>query len=270
VIHLVIPAYNEAPNLPRLLSDLAPVTRRLGARVILVDDGSADDTARVALQHASGIALEIVQHERNRGLGAAVASGLRHALLTAGADDPIVTLEADNTSSLDDLPAMLARFEHGYDVVLASVHADGGAIVGVARWRVAASVAVSDVFRVAGGMRQVHTLSGLYRVYRASALRRASQLYGAGLIREPGFAVNIELLLKLKTCGARICEVPTTNDWANRLGQSKMHVLPTLRAYGRVLVACTAELAQRPPVSDVPFPSGGDEVAVETTLGVVA
>ena len=46
MIRFVIPAYNEAENIPRLLADLAPVARELGARVIIVDDGSTDGTAR--------------------------------------------------------------------------------------------------------------------------------------------------------------------------------------------------------------------------------
>jgi len=45
MIRFVIPAYNEHENIPRLLAELAPVARELGARVIFVDDGSTDGTA---------------------------------------------------------------------------------------------------------------------------------------------------------------------------------------------------------------------------------
>ncbi len=86
-------------------------------------------------------------------------------------DDAIVTLEADTTSNLADLPRMLELFDQGTDVVLASVYAPGGEIIGVAGWRLAASKAVSNTFRVLGGLRDMHTLSSLYRVYRAGTLR---------------------------------------------------------------------------------------------------
>ncbi len=127
-------------------------------------------------------------------------------------------LEADNTSDLSDLPRMLERFHEGNDVVLASVYAPGGRILGVAPWRLAASKAVSNVFRYTGGLRDIHTLSSLYRVYRAGTLRRAAETYGYLLVREPGFAANVELLLKLYNAGARVAEVPTVNDWSRRLG----------------------------------------------------
>jgi dolichol-phosphate mannosyltransferase len=195
MIRFVIPAYNESQNIPNLLADLAPRARELGARVIIVDDGSTDGTSDVIEQHREDLHLAVVRHKVNRGLGTAINSGLRAALGEAHDDDYIVTLEADNTSDLDDLPAMLARASEGYDVVTASVYAPGGRIVGVAPWRLAASKAVSSTFRIAGGLQQIHTLSSLYRVYRAGTLRRAAETYGYLLVREPGFAANVELLL---------------------------------------------------------------------------
>ncbi len=202
MIRFVIPAYNERENIPRLLADLAPVARELGARVIFVDDGSTDGTAEAIAEHSDALHLAVVRHSVNRGLGTAINSGLRAALGESQDGDAIVTLEADNTSDLSDLPRMLERFHEGADVVLASVYAPGGRILGVAPWRLAASKAVSNAFRYAGGLHEIHTLSSLYRVYRAGTLRRASETYGYLLVREPGFAANVELLLKLYNAGA--------------------------------------------------------------------
>jgi dolichol-phosphate mannosyltransferase len=249
MIRFVIPAYNERDNIPNLMADLAPRARELGARVIFVDDGSKDGTADVIEEHADGLHLAIVRHKVNRGLGTAINSGLRAALGESQDDDAIVTLEADNTSDLDDLPAMLKKFEEGYDVVLASVYAPGGRIVGVAPWRLAASRSVSNAFRYVGGLRDVHTLSSLYRVYRAGTLRRAAETYGYLLVREPGFAANVELLLKLYNAGATVAEVPTVNDWSRRLGVSKMNLRPTVMAYGRLMAAHLVGRIQPPPIS---------------------
>jgi dolichol-phosphate mannosyltransferase len=234
-VRFVIPAYNEAENVPRLLADLLPRASELEARVIVVDDGSTDATAELVREYASGPEVRLIRHPVNAGLGAAVNTGLRAALAEGGDDDAIVTLEADTTSDLDDLPKMLELFDRGYDLVLASVYAPGGRILGVSGHRVAISKAVSNVFRLACGLRELHTLSSLYRVYRAGTLRRAASTHGDHLVREPGFAVNIELLLKLHRAGARIGEVPTVNDWSTRMGESKMRVVPTARAYLRVM-----------------------------------
>jgi dolichol-phosphate mannosyltransferase len=249
VIRFVIPAYNEAENVPRLLAELTPVARRLGARVIFVDDGSTDGTAAEIRRHSGDLHLAIVTHTVNRGLGTAINTGIRAALRESSDDDAIVTLEADTTSDLSDLPRMLELFEAGADVVLASVYAPGGRIVGVAGWRLAASRAVSNVFRVLGGLRELHTLSSLYRVYRAGTLRRAADTYGYLLVREPGFAANVELLLKLYNAGATVAEVPTVNDWTTRRGESKMRLKPTALAYLRVMAAHLVGRIQPPPVS---------------------
>ena len=249
MIRFVIPAYDEAENLPRLLDDLAPRAQELGARVIIVDDGSTDGTGEVARNHRDDLHLAVVRHERNRGLGTALNSGIRAALGESSDDDAIVTMEADNTSDLDDLPRMLELFDRGYDVVLASVYAPGGAILGIAPWRLWASRAVSGTFRRLGGLEDINTLSSLYRVYRAGTLRRAAETYGYLLVREPGFAANVELLLKLYNAGATVAEVPTINDWRRRKGHSKMSLKPTMLAYGRLAAAHLVGRIQPPPSS---------------------
>jgi dolichol-phosphate mannosyltransferase len=249
MIRFVIPAYNEAENIPRLLGDLAPVARELGARVIIVDDGSTDGTGDVIREHAGDMHLAIVTHTVNRGLGTAINTGIRAALGESSDDDAIVTLEADTTSDLSDLPKMLEAFDAGADVVLASVYAPGGQILGVKGWRLLASKSVSNTFRVLGGLRDIHTLSSLYRVYRAGTLRRAAATYGYLLVREPGFAANVEILLKLYNAGSTVAEVPTTNDWRTRKGESKMQLKPTVVAYGRLMAAHLIGRIQPPPIS---------------------
>jgi len=262
MIRFVIPAYNERENIPRLMAGLAPVARELGARVIFVDDGSTDGTSEEIEAHRDSMHLAIVRHSVNRGLGTAINSGLRAALGESHDDDAIVTLEADNTSDLTDLPAMLERFEEGNDVVLASVYAPGGRILGVAPWRLSASKAVSNMFRYAGRLQELHTLSSLYRVYRAGTLRRAAETYGYLLVREPGFAANVELLLKLYNAGAQVAEVPTINDWSRRLGTSKMSLRPTVLAYGRLMAAHLVGRIQPPPIS----PLGHEGIAASATV----
>jgi len=68
-------------------------------------------------------------------------------------------------------------------------------------------------------------------------------------VREPGFAANVELLLKLYNAGAKVAEVPTVNDWRKRQGVSKMNLKPTVLAYGRLAAAQIVGRIQPPPIS---------------------
>src|SRR3954447_13192009 len=73
----VVPAFNEADNLPRLLADLEkrPALFPAGSRVIVVDDGSADGTADLAEAHEGKLSVEVVRMGTNQGPGAAFRAG---------------------------------------------------------------------------------------------------------------------------------------------------------------------------------------------------
>ena len=249
MIRFVIPAYNEAENIPRLLADLAPVARELGARVIIVDDGSTDGTGEVIREHAQDMHLAVVTHTVNRGLGTAINTGIRAAL------ERVLRRRRDRHP----------RGRHDLRPLRPAAHARAlrpgrrrRARLGLRarrqdrrrrRLAPAASKSVSNTFRYLGGLREMHTLSSLYRVYRAGTLRRAADTYGYLLVREPGFAANVELLLKLYNAGASVAEVPTVNDWTTRKGESKMQLKPTVLAYFRVMAAHMVGRIQPPPVS---------------------
>lgn len=232
---LVIPAYNEEANVPRLLTDLLRRPELWeGGHILLVDDGSTDDTVQVAHASKGALPVEVLCQVPNQGPGAAFDRGFRRALELSGDDGLIVTLEADTTSDLDALEAMFAKVREGADVVLASHH-DGGELVNVNAWRRFLSRAASWAIRRGAGL-DARTVSSFFRVYRAGALRAAYERHGDNLIREPGFACKAEILIKLDKMGMQIGEVPVALDWARREGTSKLKVLPTLTGYARMMM----------------------------------
>jgi dolichol-phosphate mannosyltransferase len=230
----VIPAFNEAENLPRLFSDLErrPLLLPPGSRVIVVDDGSEDGTPDIVQTYAGPLPLELVRLDENQGPGAAFRAGFAAALERSREDALIVTLEADTTSDLDALPAMLQRAAAGAELVLASVHR-GGRMVNVSLLRRFLSAGAGFTVRHALGI-EARTVSSFFRVYRASVLREGSDRYGERLIQERGFACKAEILSKLARIGAHIEEVPVDLDGSRRNGESKMRVLPTLLGYWRL------------------------------------
>lgn len=230
----VVPAYNEQANLPRLFADLAirPWLFPQGSRLIVVDDGSADSTAAIVDTYDGPLPVECLRMGRNQGPGAAFRAGFGLALETCSDDALVITLEADTTSDLDVLPAMIGRAAGGADLVLASVHG-GGRMIGVSRQRRFLSVGAGLAMRFALGL-DAATVSSFFRVYRAQILRDAIAHYGDGFIREPGFACKAEILSKLVQIGAGVDEIPVDLDASRREGHSNMHVMPTMLAYGRL------------------------------------
>ncbi|HSS82067.1 MAG TPA: glycosyltransferase [Gaiellaceae bacterium] len=228
----VVPVHDEAENLPRLLADFQARPQLLSdaGRLIVVDDGSTDETPALLQGYRGSLPLEVVRLAHNQGPGAAFRHGFAAAL--AGADDNtlVVTMEGDTTSDLDALPAMLGRAAAGADLVLADWR-----MVNVGAFRRTLSLAAGVVVRRGLGL-NAKTVSSFFRVYRTSALQLGFDRYGDDFVRETGFACKAEILVKLVALGARVEEVPVPLDWSRRLGKSQMPVLRTMLDYWRMLL----------------------------------
>lgn len=106
-ISIVLPAKNESKNLPTFLPKLTSLYPH--AEIVLVNDGSTDDTATIA--RAAG-AL-VIDHPYCMGNGAAVKTGARQAK-----GDILVFMDADGQHDPADIPALLAKLNEGYDMVV--------------------------------------------------------------------------------------------------------------------------------------------------------
>ena len=238
MIVFVIPAYNEAQNIEGLLRSMAAKIEQLQrpAHVVIVDDGSSDGTGARAQLCAGKLSLEVVRHPVNRGVGQAFRTGLARALELTGPRDVIVTKEADNTSDLSILEAMLTKIDAGCDVVLASCYAPGGGIEGTTADRLFLSSVANWLLRTCFPLRGVHTFSSFYRAYRADPLRHAFAAYGGRLLEFDGFVCMVEMLVKLGRLPLRIDEVPMVLKCDLRKGASKMVRSRTIAEYGRLFV----------------------------------
>jgi glycosyltransferase involved in cell wall biosynthesis len=115
-VSVVLPAFNEAGSLPGVLSHLLPLLGSLADRweLVVVDDGSRDDTAAVMLRWAGKSGVRYVRLSRNFGKEAALTAGIDRAI-----GDVVVLMDSDGQHPVDLLPTMLAAWRDGADMVCA-------------------------------------------------------------------------------------------------------------------------------------------------------
>jgi len=233
VIIAALPAYNEAEALPRLLQRMRDAQRDLPEplRVVVVDDGSKDDTAAAAERcNSSDLEVEVVKHAQNRGLHGALDTGFRAALERAQPGDWILTMDADDTHPPNLIVPMLAKAKAtGATVVIASRFQPGAEWFGLTWDRVLFSRTVSWMFRIAWPMKNVRDYTCGYRLYRAELLKAAYQKWGDGFVNEPSFACMPDVLWKVSRLSPVFAEVPLSLHYDRKPGESKMNVGRTIR-----------------------------------------
>lgn len=238
-VWIVLPAYNEAKNLPALLArfrELAEEGYRLDLRVLLVDDGSTDDTGEVALREAGSLAVEVLRNETNRGLAETFMRGMVESAKRAAAGDVVVCMDADNSHVPGQILRMVREIQEGRDVVIASRYRPGSVVRGVPWLRRFLSRGMSFLFRAVFPIGGVRDYSCSYRAYRAELLQRALADQGARLFALDGFACMVGILLHLARTDAVFGEVPLVLRYDQKLGESKMRVGRTVLRTLRLLV----------------------------------
>lgn len=106
-ISIVIPARNEADSLEILLPLL--LSRFADAEIIVVNDGSTDNTCQVADKYS----ITLLSHPYCMGNGAAIKTGARYATR-----DAILFMDGDGQHNPDDIPALVAKYQEGFDMVV--------------------------------------------------------------------------------------------------------------------------------------------------------
>jgi len=217
---VILPLFDEAallPSLPGLLSRVRTALAQHDVRFLAVDDGSGDGTSE-GLARIGG--LDVVRPPGNRGVGAAMATGLREA--TGGA---AIVYDPDEAYAPEILPALVAALAEA-DVATASPYHPEGSVEGVSALRLLLSRLASLLYRMRTKAR-IRTFTCAVRAYRLPAAR--------DLLPCPDdFTAAAYLLAKALAKGLRVVEVPARLR-VRRVGRSKMRLLRTIRAHLRLL-----------------------------------
>lgn len=234
-VAVVLPMFNEAASLAALRRDFEGFDPGPGRRCLLVavDDGSIDATpALLAAWAWQDDRLKVVTHPQNRGLAAAIFTGMAQAL-SLGASR-VVTMDADATHPVGTIPRLLDALDAGAGIAIASRFAPGGKEVGLAPVRKVLSRGARAYLRLRFPLRGVRDYSTSFRAYTAEVLRPVAG--GALRLTCPGsFAASVELLLRLAGGGGAVpVEVPVVLRYDNKQSPSKLRALRTILDYLRL------------------------------------
>ncbi len=205
-LSLVIPAYNEEARLPALLEVLetsaGSAVEQAGMELVetlIVDDGSTDRTREMLEEAPEGDARvkPVLDFEVNRGKGAAFAAGVERAR-----GEYVLLADVDLSTPLEELPKLTAVIREGADIAIGSRAVAGAVVERGPRHRKILGGAFNGAVRLLTGLRLRDTQNG-FKLFPADSARR--------LLAEqtcPGFAFDVELLMRADQAGLRIAEVP--------------------------------------------------------------
>ncbi|MBO0866054.1 MAG: glycosyltransferase family 2 protein [Mycobacterium sp.] len=196
-LSIFLPAYNEEGNVQAVVQRALSVADEVGFdrfEVIVVDDGSGDATGELAEGLAAADArVRVVHHDRNRGYGAALRTGLNAARF-----EWVFWTDCDGQFDLDELPLLAAPAEHHDLVVGYRVDRQDNFVRRTNTW--AWGMLVSRMFDL-----EIRDVDCAFKLLRRSWLDRIAPLESDG-----AFA-STELLVKLRQAGLQPEQVPVTH-----------------------------------------------------------
>jgi dolichol-phosphate mannosyltransferase len=204
-IWLIIPTFNEADNVERVLRAAGAQLESVAAggyRILVVDDASPDGTAEIAQSLAGELPVEVLRRGTKDGLGRAYLAGFDRAL--DGGAELVLVMDADFSHDPAHIPELLRAAEHA-DLVLGSRYVAGGQIVDWPPLRRLLSRAGSAYARRLLGI-HIADLTGGFRCIRREVLTAVHPRS----LRSQGYVFNIELAFRAQRSGFRVTEVPIT------------------------------------------------------------
>jgi len=199
---VIVPTYNEADNIERLVKSILSISQ--GLRLLVIDDNSPDGTGDIARRMArSEKRLDVVTRPGRMGLGSAYREGFLGEL-ERGGSEYLMEIDADFSHDPAAISGLIqAAEEQGADLVIGSRYVPGGRIRG---WNWKRLFLSSTANRLCSLMiaRKVRDYTAGFRCYRAEALRAMD----IGTVNSDGYAFQVEMTWRVLAGGMKVVEVP--------------------------------------------------------------
>jgi len=223
-ISILMPVFNERATLEAAIDDAVSAELPVASReLIVVDDGSTDGTRELLRQGSWPETVRVIEHDRNRGKGAAVRTALSHATGEFAA-----ILDADLEYEAADLADLLEPLTDGRAKV----------VFGTRAW---ASHSAYSFWYVIGNKAVTQATNVLFNCWISDVMTchkvMRTELFRSLRLRERGFGIEPEIAARVLQTGERIYEVPVTYSARSREQGKKLTALDGLRVL-RTLVRC--------------------------------
>lgn len=213
---VIIPTYNEAENIERLIAAIRALPEHF--EITVVDDNSPDGTGRIVeTLAAKDPGLHVLHRSGKLGLGTAYIEGFKYALRNGA--DAVIEMDADFSHDPKELPNFLAKINDGADLVVGSRYVNGVRVLNWSFKRLLLSKMATLYVDLVTGMGSdiVTDATAGFKCYR----RKVLESIDLDRIHSNGYAFQIEMKYRAYRKGFRLAEVPITfND--RHVGQSKM------------------------------------------------
>jgi dolichol-phosphate mannosyltransferase len=220
---IVIPTYNEAGGIERLVTTLDEVFRAnvLDGEIIVVDDNSPDGTGRVVDELATRFPVRCLHRPGKLGLSSGVIDGWAFARPDS---DALGAMDADFSHDPQIVPKMVAALESGFGLAVGSRYVRGG---GIRNWPMRRKITSLVAIALAKPLTRVRDITSGFFLVRRSALD--------GVVLDPiGFKIGLEVIAKAHY--GRATEIPYV--FTDRVaGESKLNqreIANYLRQLGRI------------------------------------
>jgi|TARA_B100001964_G_scaffold94504_1_gene105970 dolichol-phosphate mannosyltransferase len=238
MIYILLPAYNEEEGIERLLERVYRIQKsfEFDLRLIVVNDGSHDNTQMVIESFKEYLDLEIINFETNMGIENVFYEGFKRVNeLSDNKEDICITMDSDNTHNPYYLVSIIYKLKGPCDIVIASRFLKGGGMQGVPFYRKILSDVASYFMRKFVGIPNITDYSTFYRGFKVYTIKEALKKYDRDLIKGEGFSCMINMLIKLNQMGYKFDEIPFTLKYYLKEGSSGIQIFKTIRGYLKII-----------------------------------